>query len=128
MNTYLKFLIVTGIAGAVFYWRTVWGWFVGMSAIDALDLIVTFLLKVGALSVLSFLAYNLPHGLKPWARLLRRKQARAFRGRRLAGGSVDGNPDGSKRHPYRVNKDRLLLALVGELASRNQRGKGVGDE
>ena len=125
MKTFLKFAIVLVFATALFYWREVWAWVSAKTWEELSGDILGFILKWFFLAVFAFIAANVPHYIEPWLKLARmqgRKRLQASRRRRNPRAAMETG------HPMpRVNKDRLLLALAGELADKNQR-RGGRDE
>lgn len=76
-------LIVLGIVaviGGALFGDQVMALFAGMSPLEMLRMIVTFVLHVAVATILSFVAFTAPELLKPWMRTLRRKRRAARRG------------------------------------------------
>lgn len=108
MKNWILVLGFMALVGTGLFWEDVYAIFAGMTAMQALDVIVTFLLKVGALSVISFVVYNLPHAIKPWLRTFRWRQRQARRGGRYVNERLLRSARNDTRIPKAL-KDRGLM-------------------
>lgn len=76
-------LIVLGIIvviGAALFGDQVIALFAGMTPLESLRMIVTFILHVAVATILSYAALTAPELLKPWLKTLRRKRRGTHRG------------------------------------------------
>jgi hypothetical protein len=78
------FLILSGIAlliGGVFFYDQVLAIFKGMSVLEAMKFIVTFVLHVVVVTICMYTLYTLPEIVGPWLKTLRWKRRAARRNR-----------------------------------------------
>ena len=117
MKTYLVFLTtVLGVGAALFY-KQVWSLFSGMSVLDAMNTIVTFLLHVATATIVGYVAMTLPKFVAPLLRAFRWKRRAARRAHRTV-------PSGSPFGRQTVNggtprRDQVLEWLVKQMATHN---------
>ena len=78
-NNFLIFLGIVGVIGAALFGDRIVALFAGMTPLDALRMIATFILHVAVATILSFAVFTAPDLLKPWTRALRRKRKSARR-------------------------------------------------
>lgn len=79
-NSLLIVLGIVAVIGAALFGDQVLALFAGMSPLEALRMIVTFILQAAVATIAATIALGLPTWMKPWIRMLRRKR-RAARGR-----------------------------------------------
>lgn len=99
------------VVGAVFFWDQVVGIFQGMSPLEAMKFIITFLLHVVVVTVLSYMLYTAPEIVKPWMRAL--KKRRSHRGTMT---------NGKQERAPRLNTDQMLrLYIAQQMSGRTKR-------
>lgn len=101
-------LFVLGI-GAAFYADDILAVFHGMGPLEALEFILNYVLHVAVVTIVAFLVFGLPEIVKPWMRVLRRKQ------RAIRRGELPSRAPSTPRMP-RTNKDALLAWMAAQLA------------
>ena len=104
------FLGLIGMIGALVFWREVWGLFTGMTAVEALKQVVSFILHVTVATICGYVMFGLPGIVKPWVRMLRRS-GRRNKGRRFEGFQLP--------KVERVSKGRELSTALALLAKQN---------
>lgn len=72
-------LVIVAVVGGALFGDQVLALFAGMTALEALRTIVTFILHVAVATIASWAAFTLPELLKPWRRALRKKRRLARR-------------------------------------------------
>ena len=118
MKNFVILLSVIVVIAAALFWREVAGIFAGMSPLEAMRQIVTFILHVAVATILAYAAMTIPEFIKPWLRTFRFRQRQA---RRIHGNTAvrsvktQGTP--------KLNKDRMLIALVEQLMQKQTKGK-----
>lgn len=80
---------IAAIGGLVFH-DQVAGLFAGMTPLEALETIVTFVLHVAVTTIAAYVAYTLPEIAKPWVKTFRWKRRAERRGRHGDGGWQSG--------------------------------------
>lgn len=81
MKQAITVLSLIALAAAALFWRQVWSIFAGMSVLESLEYIVTFILHVAVGTVAAYVVVGLPAIVKPWVRMFRQKQRGMRRGR-----------------------------------------------
>lgn len=76
----LIFLGIVMVIGAALFGDQVMALFAGMTPLEAMRMIVTFVLHVAVAKIISYAAFTAPELLKPWLRTFRRKRRQARRG------------------------------------------------
>ncbi len=118
MKNFVILLSVIVVIAAALFWREVTGIFAGMSPLEAMRQIVTFILHVAVATILAYAAMTVPEFIKPWLRTFKFRQRQA---RRVHSSAVlrsvktQGAP--------KLNKDRMLIALVEQLMQKHTKGK-----
>lgn len=110
------------IATALFY-KQVWAIFAGMSVLEAMNTIVTFILHVAVATIAAYAVMLVPEYVKPWLKVFRWKQRQVRRGRTP---QVETAPARSPR----MNKDQALAWMVSQMAAKNNpapKRKTTGD-
>lgn len=105
-------LIVT--IAAVLFWKQVLGVFAGMSVLEAMEFIVTFVLHVTVGTVAAYVIFGLPEIVKPWVRMFRQKRRAQRRGRNVVSGYAPA--DKAKR----LSAMQLLQILAPEKAIKRE--------
>lgn len=118
MKNFVILLSVIVVIAAALFWREVAGIFAGMSPLEAMRQIVTFILHVAVATILAYAAMTIPEFIKPWLRTFRFRQRQA---RRIHGNTAVRNVK-TQRTP-KLNKDRMLIALVEQLMQKQTKGK-----
>jgi hypothetical protein len=114
-NAMIVLSILLMIAVALF-WKQVWGIFAGMSVLEAMNTIVTFILHVAVATIAAYAAMLIPEYIKPWMQALRWKQRQARKARRH--GRI---PEQATRAP-RLNANSLLISLLArQMGASNNR-------
>ena len=108
MKNFMLFLAVVAVVGGLLFWRDVWAIFAGMSVIEALSMIVQFLLHIAVVTIIGFLVTTIPAMIKPWMGLarLKRKQARRQR--------VQPDQAHERTRMPKMNKDQMITALLAQ--------------
>ena len=108
MNKHILIIItfVLGI-GAVLFADQVLAIFHGMSPLEAMRTIWTFVLHVAVTTILGYVVVGLPAIAKPWLRMFRQKRKATHR-------SMDVQKTATQRAP-RINKDQVLLWLASQM-------------
>lgn len=110
------FLILSGIAlliGVVFFYDQVLAIFKGMTVLEAMKFIVTFVLHVVVVTICMYTLYTLPEIVGPWLKTLRWKRRAARRNR--SGQKV------YKQHSPKLNTDQVLRAYAMQQLLPKQR-------
>lgn len=118
MKNFVILLGVIVVIAAALFWREVTGIFAGMSSLEAMRQIVTFILHVAVATILAYAVMTVPEFIKPWLRTFkfRQRQARRIRGNTaVLSVKTLGTP--------KLNKDRMLIALVEQLMQKQTKGK-----
>ena len=101
-------------AAGVLFWKQVWGMFAGMTIMEAMEFIVTFILHVAVGTIAAYVVFGLPKIIKPWVRLFQWKQRNALRGRRRNIAQVKT----PVVHPRRMTVKEMLSLLAPEQSIR----------
>lgn len=78
-KTYLSFLALVGVAGAAIFWEDVAAYFRGMSPLEAVKIITTYLLHLAVGTVAAVVIFGLPKIIQPWMRYFKRHQKNKWR-------------------------------------------------
>lgn len=103
-------MVFIALLGAAVFWEDVSALFAGMSPLEALERIVTFVLHVAVATLAMYAVTTIPHVVKPWLRTFRWKQRAARRG----AGAIHT----ARLSSPKVNKDALLMAFLEREMSR----------
>lgn len=106
-NAVIVLAIILMIAAALF-WRQVWGIFAGMTVLEAMNTIVTFILHVAVATIAAYAAMLIPEYIKPWMQALQWKQRQARKARRHG-----RMPEPTARAP-RLNANSMLMSLLAK--------------
>ena len=109
---HLIFLGVLLVIGVILFFDQVLALFQGMSPLEAMQKIFSFILHVVVVTILSYVAFTLPEIVKPWLRMVRRR-GRAHRRGRFGRGEPTPRFTGTFS-----NKDRVLWWMVNQMAKR----------
>jgi len=104
----IPLIFIAAIGGLVFH-DQVLALFAGMTPLAALKLITDYVLHVAIVTIIGMVVLGLPEIVKPWLRMLRRKQRTTRRGQ------VSPHHLAAPRTP-RINKDAVLTWLVSRMA------------
>ena len=107
--------IVVLVIGAVFFHDQVLAIFHGMTALEAMQTILTFVLHVVVVTILSYVAFTLPKIFKPWLQALRWKRHDARRNR-LPRNQQAHSPKGP-----RLTTDQLLRLYMMQSMNKPRR-------
>ena len=103
-KTFLVFVMMTLVIGAVFFYDQVLAIFKGMTVLEAMKFIVTFVLHVAVTTICVYAVYTAPEIVKPWLKTLRMKRRMARRGHAA-------QPIQKQKSP-RMSTDMLLRAYM----------------
>ena len=117
MKNFVILLSVIVVIAAALFWREVAGIFAGMSPLEAMRQIVTFILHVAVATILAYAAMTIPEFIKPWLRTFRFRQRQA---RRILGNTAVRSV--MTQGTTKLNKDRMLIALVEQLMQKQTKG------
>ncbi len=106
MKHYLTILTLIALAAAALFWKQVLGIFAGMSVLESLDMIVTYLLHIAVGTIAAVMVFGIPKIVMPWYRMFRRKQRFMRRGRLVA------HPKEPVFKPRRMTVEQLLGVLA----------------
>jgi len=81
MKQYLTVLALLALAAAALFWKQIWSIFAGMSVLESLDMIVTYILHVAVGTIAAVFLFGLPAIIMPWVRMFRKRQRAIRRGR-----------------------------------------------
>jgi len=76
---YLLIFLAIALIGGILSWEPILAYFGGMSPMEAMQTIWTFVLRVTVGTILAYAAYTLPEIVKPWLKMLKEKQKQARR-------------------------------------------------
>jgi hypothetical protein len=80
MRTEIKILLITmAIVTLTIYWRDVLAAVDGMTPLEIAEFLWMVTVKATVLAILAWIASTLPHIIKPWLRLFRRRGRQAWR-------------------------------------------------
>jgi hypothetical protein len=103
----LSFLL---LIACVLFWKQVWGIFAGMSVLEAMNTIVTFILHVAVATIAAYAVTLVPEYVSPWLKALRWKRRQFRRGR---ASPVDVS---APRMPKLNGRDQMLLTLMRQMS------------
>lgn len=129
MKNFITFLMIVTVTGALVFWREVWAVFAGMSVLEALNMIVQFLLHIAAVTVIGFLLTTLPAMIKPWIKVLRWKGATTLRSRDRRRARETNIPQ--RVSMPKVDKNAMIAALLQgniQRQPKNATGPAQADE
>jgi hypothetical protein len=115
-----NFMIVLGVIVVIavaLFWREVLGLFAGMSPLEAMQQIVTFILHVAVATIAAYAVMTVPEFIKPWIGTFRSRQRQARRGRGATAVQRVKAPGMSK-----LSKDKMLIALTQQLMQKQTKG------
>jgi hypothetical protein len=115
-----NFMIVLGVIvviAAALFWREVLGLFAGMSPLEAMQQIVTFILHVAVATIAAYAVMTVPEFLKPWMQTFRFRQRQARRGHGAPAVQSVKTAGISK-----LSKDKILIALIQQLMQKQAKG------
>ena len=115
-----NFMIVLGVIvviAAALFWREVLGLFAGMSPLEAMKQIVTFILHAAVATIAAYAVMTVPEFIKPWIQTFRSRQRQARRGHGANLVQRVKTPGISK-----LNKDKMLIALIQQLMQKQTKG------
>ena len=81
MKQYITILSLIALAAVALFWQQVWGIFAGMTVLESLDMIVTYILHVAIGTIAAVVIFGLPAIIMPWVRMFRKRQRAIRRGR-----------------------------------------------
>lgn len=116
MKNFMIFLSVVLMIAVALFWRQVWGIFAGMSVLEAMNTIVTFILHVAVATIAAYAVMLIPEYVLPWLKALRWKRS----GRRSAEGRRQKTEDGRQAvlsMPKFRGKDQLLMQMLAQMAT-----------
>lgn len=102
------FLVMSGLAlliGGVFFYDQILAIFKGMTVLESMQFIVTFILHVVVATICMYVLYTLPEIVGPWLKTLQQKR-RALRRGRLP------HPTGRSPKMPRLTNDVVLRAML----------------
>jgi hypothetical protein len=117
MKNFVIVLGVTVVAAAALFWREVLGLFAGMSPLEAMQQIVTFILHVAVATIAAYSVMTVPEFIKPWLQTFRSRQRQA---RRRVGSTTIGRV--KIQGKPKLNKDKMLIALIQQLMQKPAKG------
>lgn len=106
MKQQLIILSLIALAAAALFWQQVWSIFAGMTVLEALDMIVQYILHVAVATITLTVLFGLPKIITPWMRMLRKKQRAQRRGR------VVMQDKAPVMRPRKLTVDQLLTMLA----------------
>jgi hypothetical protein len=115
-----NFMIVLGVIvviAAALFWREVLALFAGMSPLEAMQQIVTFILHVAVATIAAYAVMTVPEFLKPWLQTFRFRQRQARRGHGAPAVQSVKTPGISK-----LSRDKILIALIQQLMQKQAKG------
>ncbi len=101
--------VIVLVIGAGIFGDQVSAIFHGMTPMESLKFIVTFILHVSVGTIAAYVAYTLPEIVKPWMRVLKRRRKADGRRRKAEGGRMKGTEVQRSRG---LTTDALLRAYV----------------
>jgi len=109
--------ILLALGGILFY-DQVLTVFHGMSVLEAMQTIVQFVLHVAVVTIISYVVFTAPALIKPWVRMLTKRQRSMQRGRAIA----QQTPSRKQSAP-RLNRDQVLFWMMNQVMQARQNGK-----
>lgn len=114
----LIFLVGLCAVAALVFWRQVAAYFAAMTPFDAIDFIMTFVLKAVVLAILSWVGYHAPKFIRLWLRL--KRQAFRQKQKMMRRGMTPSKP--ASPHVPRLNKDQVLYWMANQLQRQTKTG------
>jgi len=105
--------VIALVVGAVFFGDQVLSTFRGMSPLEAMKFIVTFILHITAGTIAAYMLYNLPEIFGPFVKLLKGGSSKRQMGRRTEAPKVQKTPRWSTDQMMRMFIDRELTKGSG---------------
>lgn len=113
MNKQLLIVLTfVGLIGGFLFADQIAAIFHGMTPLEALKMIMDYILHVAIVTIIGMVLFGLPEIIKPWMGLLRQKR-RAMR----RGAPVQTQP--AQRAP-RINKDHVLMWLASQMSRQGK--------
>lgn len=109
---FMILLAIVSVIGAILYYEQILAIFRGMSPLEALKTIVTFVLHVSVTAIVSYVAISLPKITRPWLKALRSQRRRVKRQP-----AVQQQP--SPRAP-RLTSAQILQLLASQSPTRSK--------
>ncbi len=81
MKQMIAILSLIALAAAALFWKQVWSVFAGMTVLESLDMIVTYILHIAVGTIAAVVFFGIPKIVMPWYRMFQRKQRAMRRGR-----------------------------------------------
>lgn len=106
MKQYITILSLIALAAVALFWQQVWGIFAGMTVLESLDMIVTYILHVAIGTIAAVVLFGLPAIIMPWVRMFRKRQRAIRRGRLVV------QPKEPVFKPRRMTVEQLLGVLA----------------
>jgi hypothetical protein len=110
MKNAMIVLTIILLIAVVLFWREVWGIFAGMSVLEAMNTIVTFILHVAVATIAVYALTLIPEYVMPWLKVFKIKQRQDRKARRHG-----RMPEPIARAP-RLNVNKVLLSLLARQA------------
>ena len=110
MKNLMIFLVTVLLIASALFWRQVWGIFAGMSVLEAMNTIVTFILHVAVATIAAYAVMLIPEYVLPWLKAFRWK--RGGRRRMESGRRSVSLPS----MPRVARKDQLMIQMMAQLA------------
>jgi hypothetical protein len=104
--------ILALVAGAALFPNQIVAQFRGMSPLEAMKTIVTFVLHVAVATIAAYVMYTLPEILGPTIKMLKNKSARIQTGRQI---------DMQKTKTPRLNTDQMLRLYIAQQMNKGSR-------
>lgn len=105
-------LVIVVVVGAILFYDQILAVFQGMSPLEAMRFIVSFVLHVSVATIASYAAYTLPEFVRPWLRMMRTKRRRSRR-----------QPNQQKKprqRSQRLTNAQILQLLASQPAGRQK--------
>jgi hypothetical protein len=106
MKQMMIILSLLAMAAAALFWEQVWGIFAGMTVLESLDMIVTYILHVAVGTITAVVVFGIPKIVTPWLRMFQRKQRDMRRGRIVV------QPKAPAFKQNRLTVDQLLRLIA----------------
>jgi len=114
---FMILLVILSVVGALLFYDQVLAIFRGMSPLEALRTIVTFIMHVAVATIVSYVAYTLPDFVKPWLKALRSGPRRTRRHNNVKKIRTSG----------RITNDQILKLLLSQQMQGRERSKFSGE-
>jgi hypothetical protein len=119
MKNFMIVLTIILLIAVVLFWREVWGIFAGMSVLEAMNTIVTFILHVTVATIAVYALTLIPEYVMPWLKVFKIKQRQARKARRH--GRI---PEPTVKAP-RLNANSMLISLLARQMGVSKNRKPV---